>query len=153
MARKPGLLSHVVAKKPQEINYKQHKTIAIQANRGFSLIEVLVSLSLFASCLLTLVSLQIQAQGLLVELGLTHQALAFASSHRERQGVKESLENTAREVIRANSEDELRQIMPEVLIKTVEKKGYKQYELFWPSHYPGQTCAFSDQADTACIRI
>lgn len=66
---------------------KRFSNLKLSASKGFSLLEVVVSMGLFSVGLLSIIQLQLHAHAVIADSSLKSQALAYASSRHEIHSV------------------------------------------------------------------
>lgn len=62
---------------------KRFSNLKLSSSKGFSLLEVVVSMGLFSVGLLSIIQLQLHAHAVIADSSLKSQALAYASSRHE----------------------------------------------------------------------
>lgn len=131
----------------------QNRKANYKNNQGFSIIEIIVSLSLFGIGLLSIIQLQIQAQALVSDSVYKNQALVFASSRHEihQLGV---LEHEGAATLTAKWIKDVQILLPQVRVETTNLSiSNFQINLTWAASSENTGCIFSQIKGAACLRL
>lgn len=140
----------------EKIDYKRTDLSGVgfaRRSNGFSLIELMIAMSLFAFSLLAIMSLQVKALGLLSDANLKSQAIILASSHQELQKLS-SKEIEDLDLLLSNWQSLAHNKIPEVTIKKSsgsEKDFYIM--LTWPSRQKKSNCDGGSQSSIDCFNL
>jgi prepilin-type N-terminal cleavage/methylation domain-containing protein len=127
--------------------------INLKAKKGFSLIELLVAMALFSSGLLSIISLQIQAQEVLGDSLYKTQALIFASSRHEIHHLA-AKDNSSAIKLSEEWKSQVLQELPEARIQST-KIGKTNFviNLMWLKSHISNGCNIIKDKSLGCLQL
>lgn len=136
-----------------KFNYTAIYRVTSKNIKGFSLIEVLVSMGLFSLGLLSIIGLQLQAHRAIADSALKNQALAFASSRYEIYYLEHAYQKNTVTIVEAWQKN-IQVFLPEARVESqINSDKTFALRLFWVSNQPSLTCAGHDSYAQDCLEF
>lgn len=125
----------------------------IKTSKGFSLIEVLVSMGLFSLGLLSIITLQLQAHAAIADSALKNQALSYASSRYEIYYL-EQYDKKDTGILSAKWQKNSQAALPDLTVDSQFKnKNTLALTLFWTTNQRNVACQSSHSPDRDCLQL